>query len=379
MFWKCHGATFYEDAMLESTDGSPSLSDEKNVSFLDNELEKNPFDRCRNLTSSFVQRDIGHQEDALSAVTGVLNNIGKAMDTQFLCGLPESHLEVCLLWQFKNLKKDIQDLREPHFPSWSWIVNASVNGHASFWDAATSVSEYSDSHYRLHFQTHNPAKLCSMIRAYKYDAAGTPSPVNSKVFWGDLDKFYRNYLKHEGPPTIAPMLRFRWFNDVSEYRTLTAEFQRSPTGTGMPLHQALQMVAPRTIGFIARQAYFYVSTTPKVDNDEPQQEFAVAWDKNFNHVVGHVLIDKSWKDLGNDSLLFVPIARRLSEGPHLYLPRKMGWYFHCLVVERAFSEELVEAGGIHARFFYRKVSVFNDLHCEDFEMAEPFSCPLLLV
>ncbi|KAH6549949.1 hypothetical protein HBI07_046880 [Parastagonospora nodorum] len=74
----------------------------------------------------YNSRDLTYPQDALPAISGVLNTLTRTFPSGFLCGLPRMFLDAALLWQpfskaERRVAKDGAAIApNQHLPSWSW-------------------------------------------------------------------------------------------------------------------------------------------------------------------------------------------------------------------------------------------------------------------
>jgi hypothetical protein len=64
---------------------------------------------------SYTSRQATYNSDAIRAMEGLLHIFQRSFKSEFICGLPESLLDIALLWRATRQLK-----RREGFPSWSW-------------------------------------------------------------------------------------------------------------------------------------------------------------------------------------------------------------------------------------------------------------------
>lgn len=85
--------------------------------------ERHPiWNNYRRAVKKFTQRTFTFDEDVINAFEGIVSLLQPAFKSDFLYGLPETELDVALLWQpASGIRRRIdKSTGEPLFPSWSW-------------------------------------------------------------------------------------------------------------------------------------------------------------------------------------------------------------------------------------------------------------------
>lgn len=264
--------------------------------------------------------------------------------------------------------------RLAYFPSWSWVslsVPASMSGlEGTFWSAVTTVEQYVDSNTRMRLGDAKGIKVCTLVQCFRYTWHGEPVKIASEVFEGSRDTQFRTYLEAvDEPVAYPPMVPVKFFRSQAEHDALMAQHTADPL-SGVAVNIACRLFLCNTVGFFARKASFFVAApAPAADQELGIQKLAVAVDEGFADVVGHVVLDTEWRRAQPAQLDFVAVARHASNGPHTNLRRTGGWFFHCLLVERVFSDEELLVVGLHAALFHRRVAALFDVDCEQFDRA----------
>ena len=71
----------------------------------------------KDLVTAYTPRNMGNIYDKLAAFDGIGNVLSRCLDSELIYGLPESHLDLALLW---HPKTSLAMVSGPGFPSWSW-------------------------------------------------------------------------------------------------------------------------------------------------------------------------------------------------------------------------------------------------------------------
>ncbi|KAH6618813.1 heterokaryon incompatibility protein-domain-containing protein [Boeremia exigua] len=128
----------------------------------------------------YSARDLTHPKDVLAAFSGITNRLENQMSAPFVLGLPSSHFDLALLWQFTGLaqRRTPRDEREKEgyaglkFPSWSWMgwMGAPTTYERSFMgDCLENPSDWLRSH--------------TWIRWFVRDGKGDLRPLHSDFHW----------------------------------------------------------------------------------------------------------------------------------------------------------------------------------------------------
>jgi hypothetical protein len=83
-----------------------------------------------NLVSAYLRRELSFRTDVLNAFEGIAKVLARAMDTEFIAGLPVKWLDHGLLWQLYGIAD-----RQVGFPSFSW-AGWQGGAEAPYWLAA---------------------------------------------------------------------------------------------------------------------------------------------------------------------------------------------------------------------------------------------------
>ena len=76
----------------------------------------------RRAVVEYTKRTLSYDSDVVNAFQGIASLLQPAFKGDFLFGLPETELDIALLWQPTSVIRRRVDLetRAPLFPSWSW-------------------------------------------------------------------------------------------------------------------------------------------------------------------------------------------------------------------------------------------------------------------
>ena len=86
--------------------------------------ERQPiWNSYRRAVVEYTKRTLSHESDALNAFQGIASLLQPAFKGDFLFGLPETELDIALLWQpDSHVRRRVNpDSKAPLFPSWSWL------------------------------------------------------------------------------------------------------------------------------------------------------------------------------------------------------------------------------------------------------------------
>ncbi|OTB05604.1 hypothetical protein M426DRAFT_56689 [Hypoxylon sp. CI-4A] len=133
-FWDCQGAIWLSKSLTNSQGGF------NNINLV---IEKEPtanrklsqdlatvsmpnFRLYMELICRYNHRDLTYTQDALPAISGVLDTLTNSFSSGFISGLPADFFDLALLWQpFTTAKRRIcsgkKQRSSPPLPSWSWV------------------------------------------------------------------------------------------------------------------------------------------------------------------------------------------------------------------------------------------------------------------
>ncbi|KAI4602584.1 hypothetical protein KJ359_007799 [Pestalotiopsis sp. 9143b] len=145
-FWQCRSTYQSEDYLDEHKRVAPTRDGDAMVSMIERETGNDPsaqFITYRSLTMQYSPRHLTFPHDALNAFSGILSTLAKRFDWKFACALPESHLDLALLWrpqfQCPEPRWSSSERRETNLtlPSWCWTA-----WHCSVWWDPWRLSAY---------------------------------------------------------------------------------------------------------------------------------------------------------------------------------------------------------------------------------------------
>ena len=116
IFFQCNQAVFKEDSGLRDHAIIGSLA-------LRIRAERHPiWNSYRRAVVKYTKRTMSDQSDAVNAFHGVASLLQPAFKGDFIFGLPETELDIALLWQPNApIRRRVNsESQEPLFPSWSW-------------------------------------------------------------------------------------------------------------------------------------------------------------------------------------------------------------------------------------------------------------------
>ena len=219
----------------------------------------------RKAVVEYTKRNLSYESDALDAFQGVASLLQPAFKGDFLFGLPETELDIALLWQpDSHVRRRINpETKAPLFPSWTWLgwigqVTYTWLGHDNLsrleWQCTDSTGE------NVHFCTSNE------LRAPKYGDHDhwEVKPGSERI---------THYYQHNNPDVwclhpVAPKhkrsdhLLIQPGSHHLTFRANTAFFRissRCPAFPSNPLGQEIHVLCPRSIfdlaGFAAGILY----------------------------------------------------------------------------------------------------------------------------
>ncbi|KAH7135786.1 heterokaryon incompatibility protein-domain-containing protein [Dendryphion nanum] len=398
-FWHCGSATWYEDAELEVE--PPTQNGFRHEGL--NLEEKGAWETYKALADSYVSRDLTEQSDAENCVQGILNQLEPKLG-KFFHAVPESHLPGCILWDWPRHREDIEFERRRHFPTWSWVTYAvPLNTIGTKPKPVLSEAWYQDSRTRMRM---GGDTVCATVEYFRYTEDGMPVKLETSAYQSLLDPEFVKYL---GDRVFRPVPAFR----IQFYATqkegarfasqVTVPDRKNPGGKkkgglralfrskkdkkqdkqdtagpekeaedqrnaiinrGIVLHIVFKPLLPRMLGFWAETMSVCIFfPDPTTDIDDPRCTISV--DAERKHILGKCLLSADTVELaragqGEPIVIEVAVvARDVSSGPHLNLPRKFGWYYHGIILHRCFGEV-----GTHEGFLAEKIGVVRDMDAD---------------
>ena len=116
IFFQCNQTVFKEDSGLRNHAIPSDLA-------LKIRGERQPIWRSyRRAVTEYTKRNISDESDAVNAFQGIASLLQPAFKGDFLFGLPETELDIALLWRPISLirRRVSPQTKGPLFPSWSW-------------------------------------------------------------------------------------------------------------------------------------------------------------------------------------------------------------------------------------------------------------------
>lgn len=136
--WQCRTAVFYEDAPATVKHGAGQMPRLKQLSprwatsqapgriveiqedYLPAPLLRPAvFTEYAKAVKEYTERHLTYPDDIINAFEGISSKLSHHMGDSFLASLPESYLDVALLWT-PVVRQTRRDCRRIQFPSWSW-------------------------------------------------------------------------------------------------------------------------------------------------------------------------------------------------------------------------------------------------------------------
>ena len=124
----------------------------------------------KDLVTAYTPRNMGNVYDKLAAFDGIGKVLERCLNSELIYGLPESLLDLALLW---HPKTTLSKVSGPRFPSWSWAG----------WKGAV---EYPEQHgvskgarRDLHEDESRPERLRPLNRWYRATEEGLFEPINT--------------------------------------------------------------------------------------------------------------------------------------------------------------------------------------------------------
>ncbi len=116
IFFQCNRVTYKEDSGIRNV----AIRGDRASKI---RAERQPVWRSyQKAVSEYTRRFLSDDSDAVNAFQGIADLLQAAFKGDFLCGLPETELDIALLWQPASLirRRVHLETQRPLFPSWSW-------------------------------------------------------------------------------------------------------------------------------------------------------------------------------------------------------------------------------------------------------------------
>lgn len=117
IFFQCNRTVFKEDSGLRDH----AIAGERAKRIRE---ERQPvWNSYRRAVIEYTKRTISDESDVVNAFQGIASLLQPAFKGDFLFGLPETELDIALLWQPNSLirRRVNPETKAPLFPSWSWV------------------------------------------------------------------------------------------------------------------------------------------------------------------------------------------------------------------------------------------------------------------
>ena len=124
----------------------------------------------KDLVTAYTPRNMGNINDKLTAFDGIGKVLERCLNSELIYGLPESLLDLALLWHPKTMVTQVEG---PGFPSWSW---AGWKGAVEF-PEQHGVSKGAPR--ELHDDESRPARIRPLNRWYRATEDGFFEPINT--------------------------------------------------------------------------------------------------------------------------------------------------------------------------------------------------------
>jgi hypothetical protein len=309
--------------------------------------------------------------------------------------IPESYIDCCILWEWPIRRDNIEIERRLSLPSWCWITQADAS-RGSQPKSILSQTAYSDCRVRMGMSGED--FICSMVEFWRYSEDGSVVPVESRAYHSRNDPLFEKYYRKRGPRPAVPFRIQFYYSDEEKHALVHSfapppvkkkgirglfsrkdeqqdlDFGRAIIERGLLLHGGLAEMVPRILGFWAEVRRVCIS----FPNDSDPR-CTVFLDSTQKHVLGKCLLNDTFIETartnGHPLIFEVAItARNCSNGPHPLLPKRMGWYYHGLILYR-----FLHRIGNDESLIAKKVGVIRNLDAEIWDRAEDSRWEIVLL
>ncbi|KAF2727328.1 HET-domain-containing protein, partial [Polyplosphaeria fusca] len=120
MFFQCRCTARCADIITEDEHAGWSMDFSHSPSLILQKLDLQPLLVYKQALELYMKRRLTFPKDILAAFTGIGNLVCDALGGTLVYGLPSSHFDWALLWEFRDaaLRRDKEEHEQ--FPSWSW-------------------------------------------------------------------------------------------------------------------------------------------------------------------------------------------------------------------------------------------------------------------
>ncbi|KAF2847963.1 HET-domain-containing protein [Plenodomus tracheiphilus IPT5] len=120
MFFQCRCTARSVDIITEDEKAGWSTEFTLSPSLMLRKLPFQPLLVYKEALALYMRRKLSFPKDILAAFTGIGNLVCETLGGSLMFGLPSSHFDWALLWEFKSAASRRSQEEEELFPSWSW-------------------------------------------------------------------------------------------------------------------------------------------------------------------------------------------------------------------------------------------------------------------
>ncbi len=120
MFFQCRCTARSMDIITEDENAGWPIGFNRSPSLMLRKLAQQPLLVYKQALQLYMQRELTFQKDILAAFTGIGNLVCETLGGSLTFGLPSSHFDLALLWEFKSAASRRAQEGGEYFPSWSW-------------------------------------------------------------------------------------------------------------------------------------------------------------------------------------------------------------------------------------------------------------------
>lgn len=120
MFFQCRCTARSVDIITEDENAGWSIEFNLSPSLMLRKLPRQPLLVYKEALQLYMKRRLTYQSDILAAFTGIGNLVCQTLGGSLVFGLPSSHFDWALLWEFQSAAVRRAKEAHEHFPSWSW-------------------------------------------------------------------------------------------------------------------------------------------------------------------------------------------------------------------------------------------------------------------
>jgi hypothetical protein len=345
-YWDCSKATYCEEVKLElmPTEESRNVIIEGSDEQSEQGESRFSIKNLGSYISQYSSRHLTFQEDALSAISGIISRMSFLESVEFHWGLPRLYFGGALCWHGTSSRRKgtcailtkSKSIRHVPFPSWSWL---GWLGHVSL---EQTYVDPPDAALKPHWR----GEIYPEISFYKLGEDGSTQeivaqqdlgtrPCNTrydvtKSLSGDrFDDLRRQWI---GPRTVANRVLVRTLQDkTSSDRTQPSEVSRNIDMITKVFEDTGRLVFWTSYSRITRSTAPESLSNPKVFKIETLQ--------NPNFGRDNILRGEEVKDFPNGAVLDLIVVSR--EYQHGLTTRASFCQLNLLIIEWSESEENV--------------------------------------